>query len=76
MSWEEEIRIDPKVQGGKPVIRGTRVPVEVLVRAIAAGDEVAEAAAAYRVSEAQVRAALGYAAHVVASEHAILLAGE
>jgi uncharacterized protein (DUF433 family) len=38
MAWEDEIRIDPLVQGGKPVIRGTRVPVEVVVQAIAAGD--------------------------------------
>jgi uncharacterized protein (DUF433 family) len=57
-------------------VRGTRVPVEVIVRAIAAGDDVAEVATAYRLSEAQVRAALGYAAHVVASERALPLASE
>ncbi len=75
MDWEHEIAIDARIQGGKPVIAGTRVPVEVLVFAIASGDGVAQVAAAYRVTEAQVRAALAYAAHVVASERAVALPG-
>jgi uncharacterized protein (DUF433 family) len=44
-------------QGGKPVMAGTRVPVELLVMAVASGDGVPEIASAYRVTEAQVLAA-------------------
>jgi uncharacterized protein (DUF433 family) len=75
MDWEHEIAIDASVQGGKPVIAGTRVPVEVLVMAVASGDGLKEVASAYRVTEAQVRAALAYAGHVVASERAVALPG-
>jgi uncharacterized protein (DUF433 family) len=57
MDWEHEVAIDPTIQGGAPVIRGTRVPVNVRVMAVAAGDDVADVAEAYHVSEAQVRAA-------------------
>jgi uncharacterized protein (DUF433 family) len=68
MEWEHEISIDASIQGGKPVIAGTRVPVELLVMAVASGDGVPEIASAYCVTEAQVRGAFAYAAHVVASE--------
>jgi uncharacterized protein (DUF433 family) len=54
MDWEHEIAINADVQAGKLVIRGTRVPVEVLVMAVAAGDDMVQVASAYRVTEAQV----------------------
>ena len=73
--WSQEVSIDPDVQGGTPVIRGTRVPVSVLVEAVAAGDEIGTVAQAYRVTEEQVRAALEYAAHVIRGERAIALPG-
>ncbi len=67
------IESDIAVQGGAAVVAGTRVPVAVLVEAVAAGDSVAEVAESYRVSEAQVRSALMYAAGVVKSERNIAL---
>ena len=73
MDWEHEIAIDASIQRGKPVIDGTRVPVEVLVMAVASGDGLPEVASAYRVTEAQVRAAVAYEAHVLASERAVAL---
>jgi len=42
--WSEHIAVEPDVRGGVPVIRGTRVPVAVVVEAVAAGDEVPEVA--------------------------------
>ena len=33
----ERISIDPKVMFGKPVIRGTRIPVELVVRMVGQG---------------------------------------
>lgn len=41
MKWQDRIiSIDPKVMGGKPVIRGTRVPVQVIVGSLAGGMSV------------------------------------
>ncbi len=51
------IVIDDAVQAGKPLIKGTRVPVEVVVGHLAAGD-----------SMATIRAALGYAARLLGDE--------
>ena len=33
----ERIEINPEIMGGKPVIRGTRIPVETLLRKLGAG---------------------------------------
>jgi uncharacterized protein (DUF433 family) len=33
----ERIEINPEIMGGKPVIRGTRVPVETILRKLGAG---------------------------------------
>ena len=44
------IAVDPQVQSGKPVIEGTRIPVSVLVGAVAAGDSVEAVAGDYGIS--------------------------
>jgi uncharacterized protein (DUF433 family) len=38
MSWRGRISIDPRIHHGKPCIKGTRVPVSVIVGSIADGD--------------------------------------
>jgi uncharacterized protein (DUF433 family) len=63
------IERDPAVMVGKPVIRGTRVTVELILREVAAGLSFAEIADAYpRVSLEDVQAALTYAADYMAHE--------
>ena len=37
MATHERIETNPEVMGGKPVIRGTRVPVEIILRKLGAG---------------------------------------
>jgi uncharacterized protein (DUF433 family) len=69
----DEVVIDAQVQGGKPVLRGTRVTVDAVVRALAAGDDVATVARAFRLTVDQVRAALVYAADILGTERAIAL---
>lgn len=50
---------------GKPVIRGTRVPVHVLLAKLAGGMKAEAVAAEYGVALEDVQAALGYAARVL-----------
>ena len=65
----ERIEMNPKVMLGKPVIKGTRIPVELLVRMVAQGLSETEILAEYpRLELADIRAALSYAAMVVAQE--------
>jgi uncharacterized protein (DUF433 family) len=60
--------VDPKIRFGRPIIQGTRVPVDVLVGAVAAGMTVERVAQDYGVARRDVLAALGYAAKLVATE--------
>lgn len=62
------IVVDPAIRFGKPVIKGTRVPVEILVGKVAGGMTVDEVADEYDVTPDNVRAALGYAAQRLAEE--------
>lgn len=75
MGWDERIAIDPEVMGGKPVIKGTRVPVQVIVGSLAGGDTIADVCSSYRVTEDDVRAALAYAAEVLGQERLHALPG-
>jgi uncharacterized protein (DUF433 family) len=62
------ITVDPTVRFGKPVIAGTRVPVELVVAKLAGGMTNGEVAEEYGISSDDVRAALGYAASILADE--------
>lgn len=65
----ERIVLDPKVMLGKPVIRGTRIPVELIVRMAGQGIGEDEVLREYpRLVAEDIRAALLYAAQVVARE--------
>jgi uncharacterized protein (DUF433 family) len=67
------IAVDPQVHFGKPVIQGTRVPVSVVVGAVAAGDSTEEVASEYGLTPQDVRAALSYAAKVLEEETILAL---
>lgn len=64
----ERIVIDPAIQHGKPVIRGTRVPIVRIIGGLAGGMSINEISNEYGVSEADVRAALAYASEVIDQE--------
>jgi uncharacterized protein (DUF433 family) len=62
-----QISIDPSVMVGKPCIAGTRITVELIVRRFAEGYNMSDVLADYpHLTEAGVKAALAYAADVVA----------
>lgn len=64
--WRDRILLDPAIHYGDPCVRGTRVPVSVIVGSIADGDTLADVLAAYpSLTEEDVRAALRFAAEAV-----------
>ena len=65
---DERIVVDPKIAHGKPIIRGTRVPVAVILGALAGGMQIDETAQEYGISQENVRAAIGYAVRIVSQE--------
>ena len=68
VEMNECIVIDPEIQHGKPVIRGTRVPVSRIIGGLAGGMTREEIVREYEVTDEDIRAALGYAADLIESE--------
>ena len=69
MTTHDRIVIDPKIMLGKPVIRGTRVTVELVLRKLAEGaDEKAILGAYPHLKKEDVQAAVGFAADTLAHE--------
>jgi uncharacterized protein (DUF433 family) len=59
---------DPNILGGKPVLKGTRVPVSLVLGKLAGGMSMEEIIYEYYLDIAAIRAALGYAAQQLAEE--------
>ena len=67
----DRIEINPAVLQGKPVVRGTRIPVEGILRKLSEGSTEADLLAAYpRLTRDDIHAVLRYAADSVANGHA------
>ncbi|MCG6205886.1 DUF433 domain-containing protein [Rhodopseudomonas sp. HC1] len=68
----ERIQIDPNVMAGKPVVRGTRIPVELILRKLGAGLSPAEIVAEHpRLTADDIRAAQAFAADYLADQDVI-----
>ena len=62
MRWQDHIEVDPEIMLGKPVIRGTRITVELLLEKLAADMRIEEILADYpRLTREDVLAAVDYA---------------
>ena len=61
----DRIVIDPKIQHGKPIVRGTRVPVARIVGGLAGGMSFEEIQEQYDVTLDDIRAALQFANQLV-----------
>jgi len=68
MATLERILVDAAVCHGKPVIRGTRVPVTVVVGSLAAGMTFTEIEHEYGVTAEDIRAALRFVAELAEQE--------
>ncbi len=68
-NFMDRIEVNPAVLLGKPVIRGTRIPVELILRKLGEGATEADLRDAYpRLTKLDIQAALAYAASSLAHE--------
>ena len=62
------ITVDEKVRFDKPVIKGTRVPVDLVLGKLAGGMKIEEVMEEYGITREDVLAVLNYAAEVLSRE--------
>jgi uncharacterized protein (DUF433 family) len=74
MTARNRIEVNPKVMLGKPVVRGTRIPVELILRKLSEGAREPDLLDAYpRLTREDIQAALAYAADILAHEEIVEL---
>lgn len=64
----ERIIIDQKIMHGKPVIKGTRVPVDVILGGLIGGMTYEEIESEYGIKREDILAAIEYAARFIMGE--------
>lgn len=77
MNWRDRIIVDPAIHHGKPCIKGTRVPVSVIVGSIAEGDTPEQIIRSWpQLTAEDITAALKFAAKAAARADAAALQRE
>ncbi|HFQ93234.1 MAG TPA: DUF433 domain-containing protein [Anaerolineae bacterium] len=75
IEWQDRIEINPELHHGDPCIKGTRIPVAIIIGSLADGMTPTEILSAYpQLAETDVQAALSYAAEVMRREVLVPLA--
>ncbi len=65
----KRIIIDPEIMGGKPVIKGTRIPVDLILKLLAEGLKIEDILKDYpHLDEQDIKAALLYGAEIISNE--------
>lgn len=69
INWKDHISIDPKVMFGKPVIKGTRIPVDLILEKLAYGESVEQLLKAYpKITKESIYASLSFASESIKNE--------
>ena len=68
----KRVEISRDILKGKPVIKGTRVSVEIILRSLAQGMNTEEICEGYEISEEDIRAAVLHAQKIIESETVII----
>ena len=69
----QRIIIDKNIKHGKPIIKGTRVPVDIILGSLAGGMSYEEICSEYEIENDDIRAAIEYATKIIANEEIHLL---
>ena len=65
-NFKERIEIDPKILGGKPVIKNTRIPIYIILQMLRDGATFEQIITEYpRLTEDDIRAVLDYSMYLV-----------
>ena len=73
MNYRDRIGIDPDIMLGKPILKGTRITVELILRKLAEGAGVEDLLEAYpHLEREDILAALSYGADVISKEEMIV----
>ena len=70
----ERVEINPKILCGKPIIKGTRISVELILEKLANGYNFNEIIYDYDIAEEDIKAVLTYAYELVANEEILEVA--
>ena len=77
MTLTDRIEMNPRVMLGKPVVRGTRIPVELVLRKLGEGASEADILDAYpRLTREDIHAAIRFAADTIAREEVVFVGGD
>ena len=69
MNWQEHIISSPEIMFGKPCVKGTRIPVDLVVEKLANGESIEYLLTAYpRLTREDIFGCLQYAAESVRNE--------
>ena len=68
MEIAPRINVDEKIRFGKPVISGTRIPVDLIIGKLAGGMTYEEVMAEYEITRDDILAVLDYAAKTLSGE--------
>jgi len=72
MNYRERITANPEIMLGKPIIKGTRITVESILRKLAEGMNTNEILEAYpHLKKEDIMAVLSYSADVISKEEMI-----
>ena len=73
MNYTDRIVIDPGIMLGKPVIKGTRITVELILRKLSEGLSIEQVIKAYpQLLKEDIYAALTFASDLIANEEVII----
>ena len=73
MNYRERLEINPEIMMGKPIIKGTRITVELLLRKLSEGMSIEELLKAYpNLKPEDVYAVLSYSADVISKEEMLV----
>ena len=73
MEIAPRISVNEKIRFGKPVITGTRVPVDLVIGKLAGGMTYKEIIVEYEITHEDILAALDYAAKTLSNEEIALI---
>ena len=75
MNWRERLSSDPTIMFGKMVIKGTRIPVELILEKLALGQTFNELLQAYpKITTSDIQACLWFAADNTKHEKTLAVA--